>query len=36
MRGKYLTALLITAVLALLPVVGCQQKSSQNPNVRRE
>jgi len=33
MRGKYLTALFITAVLALLPVVGCQQKSSQSPNV---
>jgi thiol-disulfide isomerase/thioredoxin len=33
MRGKYLTALLVTAVVALLPVVGCQQKSSQSPNV---
>jgi thiol-disulfide isomerase/thioredoxin len=30
MRGKYLTALLVTAVVAFLPVVGCQQKSSQS------
>jgi thiol-disulfide isomerase/thioredoxin len=32
MRGKYLTALLVTAIVALLPVVGCQQKSSQSPS----
>jgi thiol-disulfide isomerase/thioredoxin len=33
MRGKFLTVLLVTGFLALLPIVGCQQKSSQNTNV---
>jgi thiol-disulfide isomerase/thioredoxin len=33
MRGKFLTALLITGFLALLPILGCNQKSSQNANV---
>ena len=29
MRGKFLAALLVTAVLALLPLAGCNQKTSQ-------
>jgi thiol-disulfide isomerase/thioredoxin len=33
MRGKFLTALLISGFLALIPIVGCNQKSSQNANV---
>ena len=33
MRGKFLAALMISGILALLPLAGCKQKAGENANL---